>query len=266
MDHSQAIAILLAFAERPGDPPPGLGAAVAHVTACPTCGPGAAQLLASLRLGEEDRLTCAEGEELLPAYLGAIALGQPEAPAWADLRVHLAGCPACSAALADLAELRALADGTLGAEPPAYPAPRRQTQSPGRPAWRIDELGRLLVELGRALIPTAPGAAVAGLKAAPGPTTVAEATVGEALPDLELHIAVEGRPESERRALVVTVSIPSRGGWPNLGGSEVALLHEGGEVARATTDAFGTAAFPDLDAGALAGLSLAVRPGPDPTA
>ncbi len=263
MDHSQALVTLLAFAERPGAPPPELDAAVAHVTACPTCSQGAAQLMASLGQGEEDRLTCAESEELLASFLAAGALGQAEAPAWADLRVHLAGCPACGEALAELAELQALADGAAGVEPPAYPAPRRA--APARPAWRIDELGRLLVELGRALLPSAPGPALAGLKAGPGQTTVAAATLGEALPDLELQIAVEGRPEAARRALVVTVSIPSRGGWPNLGGSEVALLREGAEVARATTDAFGTVAFADLDAGALAELTLAVRPGPDPS-
>ncbi|NTU83303.1 MAG: hypothetical protein HGA45_28695 [Chloroflexales bacterium] len=261
MDHSQALTILLAFAGQPGRPPPDLDAAIAHMAACPACAAGAGQLIDALRLAAEDRLTCAESEGLLPEYLAALAMGGGDVAQWEDLRVHLAGCPACTAALADLAELQALSDGAFGVEPPAYPAPRRVGAASAPRPWRLDELGRLVVDLARALVPPSSAPALAGLKAAPGQTTLATATLSEALPDLELHIAVEGRPDADRRILVVTVIIPSRGGWPNLGGSEVALLQGGREVVRATTDPFGTVAFTGLAAADIDRFTLAVRPG-----
>lgn len=252
MDHPDALLTLLAFAERPGAPPPALERALDHVATCPACAAGARQLLAALGAAAEDRLTCAEAEELLPEFLAAP--GGAAAPAWADLRAHLACCPACLAALADLALLRDLAEGA-GVEPPAYPAP-----PPAPRAWSVDALGRLLVDLARALLPPAGSPALAGLKSGPAGATLAEASVAGALPDLELHIAVEGRPGSDLRTLVVTVDIPSRGGWPNLAGSEVALLHAGVELRRAATDAFGTVAFHDLSAEEVARLSLVVLP------
>ena len=260
MEHRQILTILLAFATNPGNPPSELNQAIAHMVDCPTCATRTRQLVAALRLPAEDQLTCEECEELIPTYLAASAPGQADPLHWAALQLHLVGCPACSEALADLIELQGLAESTLGAEPPAYPIPGRAARPATRGPWRLDSFGRLLVNLAEALLPPPPAVAPAGLKAAPGQTTLGAATLADALPDLELHIAVEGRPGTDRAALLVTVTIPSRGGWPNLGGSEVSLLDRGKEIARATTDAFGKAVFPDLDLSALERFSLAVEP------
>lgn len=281
MEHSQALATLLSFAEQPARPPPGLDAVIAHVAACPACATGIAHLAEALRFATEDRLTCVECDELLPEYLAAAALPQDAAPRWAELRVHLVACPACREALADLAELQALAERASGAEPAAYPAartdkavpPARPAPAPARPRpppvqspWSLDSLGRLIVDLAQALLPASPSPSppLAGLKSAPCQTTLAEVTIGDALPDLALRITVEGRLDADRRHLLVSVEIPSRGGWPNLGGSEIVLLKGEQMVARATTDAFGSAAFTNLAAGEIEQHTLMVRPGVTP--
>lgn len=265
MEHSQALAILLAFAERPDSAPPGIDAALVHMGGCPVCAAGTRQLAAALRLAARDRLTCAECEELLPAYVAVSALGQGEASRWAAMRVHLVGCPACTAALADLAELQAFAEGAIGVAPPSYPAPRpspaaaRAPQARPDSPWRIDELGRLLVDLARSLLPAGPSLSPAGLKSEPAGAAVAAAQLADTMPDLQLQLVLERSSASARR-LLVTVDIPSRGGWPNLGGSEVTLLDGAKEVAGAITDSFGTAVFAELSDAELGRLTLAVRP------
>lgn len=252
MECRHAAEALLAFAST-GTPPPELDAAQAHVAGCPVCQARLAYLPAALAEGGEDRLTCAECAADLAEFLAARDAGRDQQPEWADLARHLAACPHCSAALGELALLRDHAETLVAATPPqpqlAFVRPQAE------PAWRVDSLGQLLVALARALRPVRPAA---GLKQG-GAITLAEGAVNDALADLELQLAVEGRPDAETVTLLVTVTLAGRA-WPDLGGSAVTLLRDGAELERQFTDAFGSAAFDGLAAAELARYSLVVRP------
>jgi hypothetical protein len=221
----------------------------------------------------EDRLTCDQAGDQLPEYLAALEVGQGKSPAWDHMHLHLAACTHCARIFADLRDLLSLVDN--GPVPPYYPTLREPTRpamaggsgkgalADGQvyarlfPIWRLDELGRLVIDLLGAL---APPAHAAGLKMPGGAAVLGELTVDDAAPDLHLRVALLGIPEDRRRSLMVTVEIPSRGGWPNLGGSEVRLLRSGNLINTQRTDAFGAVIFTGLTVEEVAHLAVAVLP------
>lgn len=236
-----------------GEADPELEAALTHMAGCPACTARLRHLPAAA--ATDDQLDCAACEPQLPEFLAARAAGEADQPAWDSVRQHLAGCAHCAAVLRDLEALYELA------EAPALtpvPAPRLDFLRPApAPPWRLDNLGTLLVDLARALRPALESPA--GLKRGGG-TTLEEGELRDALPDLELRLALEEQGGEARRRLRVTVHIPSRGGWPNLAGSEVVLRRGEEELDSQLTDSFGTVVFADLEAATLGDYSLAVRP------
>jgi hypothetical protein len=255
MNHQQALVLLATAAATPGQPPGDLDAALRHASTCRICAARFGHLLAALRAGEEDVVDCGASDELLPEYLAALQAGRSDAPQWAPLRLHLVGCAACSAALAELHELHDFATGARGAEPPLYPAPRVAARPSEGRTWWLDDLGRLVVDLARALVPVQP--ALGGLKSSDD-EALAAGTIAGAVPDLDVQLALEGQSAGERRTLLVTVVIPGRD-WPDLAGSEVTLLRDQEQVAHRITDAFGTTVFADLPAAEIERYSVVVE-------
>jgi hypothetical protein len=245
-------------------------AAMRHIQTCPHCRQRAGYLMHGIEAGEADRLTCAECEERMPGYITAMAAGQAGEALWHTVALHVQTCPRCAATYADLTDMLAIGNHERGVEPPSYPAPRmpfaRAKRSPPRPArrtvfaqvgrsapalpWRLDQLGRLVVELSADLVSAlrvAP-AAPAFAKASAQPVLI-QLALADAVEDLEVTIVVrQARGAPDSCSITVQVHIPSRGGWPSMAGSEVSLHRGADELAIEVTDAFGNAVFEDVPA------------------
>lgn len=85
--------------------------------------------------------------------------------------------------------------------------------------------------------------------------------LSEAGDDLEVVISAEAmRGQPEQVLLIVEVRIPSRGGWPNLGGSSVVLHRGERSVETQLTDAFGKAIFSGISYEELDQLNFEINP------
>ncbi len=248
---------LAAYLDAPGADRAALDAIISHMNKCPYCESGVGRLIRALAVGEGDQLTCQECQELLPAYIQAEMDGYAHEEQWRPVVLHLEACSHCSEVYAALTDLMRLAYGDTGVEPPHYPSPALPFLQAGENAprppdvnWRLDEWGRLIIrfsaELMRTLQSTAyrPAYAVAGLKSAEGQRILCQLSLKEAVEDLEVTITVEeARDAPTNCTIIVTVNIPSRGGWPNLAGTRVTLKRGEEELETQWTDAFGKAVF-----------------------
>jgi hypothetical protein len=251
-------------------------AAVDHVKACPYCESRVGHLIRALRTPERDRLVCRECEERLPGYIEIVTSGHTGEARWSPVKRHLETCAHCSEVYTDLAEMIALAEGQQGVEPPGYPTPElsflrpkrtKQQQSAGKP-WHRDALGRLVIafsdELLRSLRPRRVAFATARQKADATVQTLWRYELAEAATNLEVTLtAQQARDNPSRCSITVEVNILSRGGWPNLAGSEVTLRQGDLNLETQETDAFGKALFEEIAMEELPRLVFAIHPAPD---
>lgn len=146
---------------------------------------------------------------------------------------------------------------TALAAPPT--AARRQVDSL---RWRVNELGHLLVALSAEFLETLQPAPKAAYLKAPVRNlfTVTSPPLGTDLgADLTVTLAVNTpRRQPEACIVNVTADIPSRGGWPNLGGITVKLALDDVTIATGTTDAFGKVAFAGIARTDLSRLQITV--------
>jgi anti-sigma factor RsiW len=270
----QALEYLSAYmedAETRGD---ALAQALNHMRGCPECQHNSTFLAQALTAAKEDRMNCRDCQEWLPDYLQAEEDGQADQAQWQKVALHLTTCPVCAAAYAELAELAALANKEPDIEPAAYPAPRldflreqpAQALQPAKVPWRLDQLGRLVIELSADLLRSLqtpafqPGYAGAGLKSQANSVLWALNLV-DAVEDLEVAITTQPLSEApERCRMSIQVSIPSRGGWPNLAGTTISLQRDQQELATRTTDPFGIVVFSELAITDLPHLQVTILP------
>jgi len=266
---------LLAYLEDPTHHRAALSAAVGHMSECPYCKDRIARLARALTTDEEDWLTCQECQDLLPDYLQAEMDGRAHEDRWRPVALHLGTCPHCSAVYATLFDLAELAYGERGTEPPHYPVPklpflRAKKAAPPQSLeipWRLDELGRLIIEFSAEVVRMLqlpayqPAYATAGLKSARSRRVLYQFSLKEAGEDLEVTITAEERQDDPARCtVIVEVNIPSRGGWPNLGGTEVRLKRGKQELETQWTDAFGKAVFEEIRTDDLARMVFEITP------
>jgi predicted SprT family Zn-dependent metalloprotease len=269
-----AIEHLLAYWENPDLHRAEAEAALGHIGKCPHCERRMGYLVRALTADEEDLMTCQECQDLLPEYLQAEAEGQTDEAQWHLMALHLETCPHCSAEYATLSELLELAHGERGEEPSRYPVPdlsflRRAKNRPPQPVsipWRLNELGHLIIEFSAEVLRAfqlpayQPAYAVAGLKAK-SPRTLCRISMKEAVEDTEVTITAEETRDDPTRCMVtVRVNIPSRGGWPNLAGTEVILKRDELQLDTQTADAYGEAVFEGIATDDLAHLVFEIVP------
>ena len=274
MDCRVAVERLLAYLENPDLHRAEADAALSHIGKCPHCENRMRHLIRALTTDEEDSLTCQECQDLLPDYLQAKREGQAHERRWRPVAFHLETCPHCSAAVATLSDLIELAYGERGEEPPQYPVPvlsflpqRDRPVRPGTVRWRLDELGHLIIEFSTELVRVfqapayRPAYAMAGVKSGKASRTLCQLSLREAIEDLEVTItAEETRGDPVRCTVIVEVNIPSRGGWPNLADTEVALKRDERELETQLTDAFGKAVFEGIATDDLPHLVFEITP------
>jgi hypothetical protein len=236
-----------------------------HVLGCARCRRSAGDLAAALRLDAEDTLSCAEVGPRLPEF----SLADQLDAAWADLRLHLAVCGHCAAEYLELLALERLAEEDSLPAPQLAWKPRLDFlphhQQVARPTWRFDELGRLIVAFSRevlaVMLADAPAPPALAVKTAPHTRPVGRLTLGGAPENLETTITIDEREdEPESCTLTVEVRIPSRGGWPNLAGSEVRVAIPGRDELVRLTDAFGRVAITPVTRDEIASLTLTIVP------
>jgi hypothetical protein len=155
-----AVEQLLAHLENPDLHRAEGDAVLSHMEKCPHCEDRMRLLVRALTSGEQDTLTCQACEDLLPEYLQAEDEGQAHEARWRPVAFHLETCPHCSTEYATLSELLELAYAERGEEPPRYPVPdlsflRHERDKPVQPVsipWRLDELGRVVIEFSADLL------------------------------------------------------------------------------------------------------------------
>ncbi|NTU83952.1 MAG: hypothetical protein HGA45_32035 [Chloroflexales bacterium] len=200
----------------------------------------------------------------LPQYVAVVLAGGDPAASYPAVAAHLVVCPACASELLELIDL-AVATYTDGDElPPIYPAPdlsslsRAEIKASHR-RWRIDDLGRLLLEITDDLLAMARPSPLFGLARADDLLyDLALPPESPDAPDLRLEIFHDDRAAPSVR-LRLSIELPGRDVF-DAAGTPVALLALGDPPAEwwAVTDAVGTASFSGVPRQALAGMRIAV--------
>jgi len=139
-----------------------------------------------------------------------------------------------------------------------------QTEPVSKP-WHLDQWGRVIIEFTQELVQSLqpPAPQLAPVKSAADRTgaPVRYVIAGDDGEDVHVEIAVRSaRNDPLQCNIAVTVDIPSRGGWPHLNGSEVALKRGDALLAKRTTDAFGKVLFLDIAKADLPQLVFQITP------
>ena len=259
-----AIQQISAYVAEPSSEGTELDAALEHIRKCLDCSHRIGYLVQALNTSAVDPLNCQVCQERLPEYATAVATGQTGGR-WRAVAVHLALCPHCSAEFDELIELIALAQGERGTEPPSYPALDLSFLNPAisRP-WRLEGLGRLVIEFTAELLAGlrmgGPALTPVGLKTDAPPTELRPFTLVGEVEDEDITITLElERGEPTRCTVIVQVDIPSRGGWPNLGGTLVTLRRGAVTLGSQATDDLGNAVFKRVASDDLAQLVFVIE-------
>ncbi len=246
--------------------------AINHVKECRYCQNRVGQLIWVLLTDETDVLTCEKCLDQLPDYLQSKMDGAGGAPQWHEVSLHLATCPYCAIELAELSQLVALSNSNQLRELPRYPVPdlsflhpkdTKSTSLTDNIIWRLDELGRLLIDLSDDLIRAFQ---LSAQQLAPVKSTssriLCALTLAQAVEDMEVEIlAEEERRDPIHCKVSITINMPSRGGWPNLAGSEVMIKEGEQELGTKITDAHGTAVFRKIATDSLPDLTFTITSG-----
>lgn len=197
---------------------------------------------------------CAACQADLAAYIDAELDGQPAANLFPMVAGHLATCADCRQVYGELRSLLT-AEWRGQFELPPVPAAfdfaylPAEDQAVTRAAWRLDELGRLVIQLAADLLRTLQGPAWQPSYLKSGRAPLLDYRLAGEVDDLNVHITAEpGGSDPQRLLVAVEVDIPSRGGWPNLAGSLVTLRRGDEVVEEQETDAFGKAVFEGVPA------------------
>lgn len=187
----------------------------------------------------------------------------------ARLTAHLEQCPYCQAELARLAEFLAEEEGVF----PSIPAVEDSTwtrrkgvewqflKETGHVLFRLAEetLHQITFNLQQALQPPT-GRLVYGPPR--GQFRLFETTLKEEVEDFEAIIAFDTNwADPKHCALTVAVDIPSRGGWPHLGGTEIILKQNEAIIGTKITNSFGQTVFEGIATDSLGQLTLEIIPG-----
>jgi hypothetical protein len=214
--------------------------------------------------------------ERLVDYLDADLSGAAPEEFDPAVKAHLASCAMCREEYSELKQLFQLEQGQspvdlpgaarfdfsyLAGEPTAggglEGAPGGGTSDGVEQSWRLDELGRLIIRFSAGLLQTLrtqtqqPDYALVRSQA---PTEVGyhyalRQTVEDCDVTITVHETTQDNTErdmaqsTEMCTIVVSVDIPSRGGWPNLAGTTVVLKRGDTLLYLQQTDAFGKTAF-----------------------
>lgn len=202
---------------------------------------------------------CPTCDSQLAAFVDAELAGAAVEARFPAVAAHLAHCSYCQQAHQELHALLRLERAEKLAVPSApasfnfsyLPSRLPAAAAPAQPKpWRLDALGRLVIEFTAELLRNLPGPALqpAMLKGDAPPAGL-RYVLADAVEDLAVRIEVEPqRRNPQRLTIEVEVDIPSRGGWPHLAGNVVTLRRGAELIDKQETDSFGKALFDGVPA------------------
>jgi hypothetical protein len=203
--------------------------------------------------------------EFLPLYATVAALERDPQLVYPTIAAHLQCCLACRDELAELQELTLAAYTGQVAPAPAYPRadlsflPAPAVPPPkarGQP-WRLDELGRLVIQFSAALLETLRPPTLAG--ASRGQLLYSYTQEHGSIKNLDARIEVFAMHGAPGRGLVrVVVDVPGRNPFDQ-GGSLVVLRADDQEW-RGETDESGQVDFAAVPLAAVPLLRIEIAP------
>ncbi|MCB0111680.1 MAG: hypothetical protein KDE53_37410 [Caldilineaceae bacterium] len=232
----------------------------------------------------DDSQPCHANQEEIVVYIEAEQAGEPVAALYPALSAQLQSCTRCQTLYAELKDLLDMVQAeTLVAPPPpaTFQLPISAAPFNARPRaidsdsaetivkqqtddhsilWTLNGLGQVIATFSTDLLALfQPPPQPSFLKAPPRNLfTIQSPSISD---DLQITLAARTvRHHPELCTLTVTCDIPSRGGWPNLGGTTVTLVLGRDEVATQPTDTFGRAMFEGIACAALAHVQVLVQP------
>jgi hypothetical protein len=222
--------------------------------------------------------TCRPYEDhILLEYINAELNDQDAATLYPAFRAHLDQSPECWQEYIEVKQLLLLEQTGQLVEPPVTgtfdfsfltkASAQVQDVKPLFAAsfWRLDVVGRLIIEFStellRTLQPPARQLAYAAERAEQGARIRYQLALEQGLEDLSVTItARDAVTQPDLYTLVVEANIPSRGGWPHLADTEVTLKRSDQILEQQHTDAFGKAVFSNVFASDLAHLIIEIAP------
>jgi hypothetical protein len=222
---------------------------------------------------------CHANQDELSSYIDAELDNLPAATLYPALHSQLASCESCRVAYEELKALLMMERRENFATPPVSGTfdftyltelPKivadsedaiRTERVVDHVTWRLTDFGRLIVvfsaEFMQSLQPVLPRPA--SLKSASSDLfAVSSLDIAD---DLKVIIAArEKRRDRDHCTITVDADIPSRGGWPHLGGTAVTLSIGGREVETLYTDALGKVVFDGIARKDLSQLAVIVTP------
>lgn len=211
---------------------------------------------------------CWECQIDMAAYVDAELAGQDAAALYPAVQIHLVQCNACSQQYEELTALLRLESQGRLEQPPAQPGfdysfldqtDKIVESPPEEKPWRLDELGRLIIEFSAELLRSLQEPTVQPSYLKSGEAPPLQFVLHDEVDDLNVGISAEPDMEDPVTYTVnVGVDVPSRGGWPNLAGMPVTLRRGGELMATQATDAFGQAVFEGIAAEDLDRLSFEI--------
>lgn len=215
-------------------------------------------------------------QHLLSAYIEAELDGRKAADLFPEVETAIANFPEFAEEYQILYEiLDADRRGELE-QPPYTPAfdfsyllaqsTQNETDAALPPPWNINLVGRLIIQFSEDLIDSLAAqpmqlAPVRHTKAEDDWQTWLEYKLPRPTADLDIIVSVKhSGSENDFCNVVVTVDIPSQGGWPNLADSQVQLSRPGFESESLETDAFGKVVFEGIEKKHVPYLKFEVNP------
>lgn len=209
-------------------------------------------------------------------YISAELNGQDAAALYPAFHKHLAQLPECWQEYSEMKQLLLL-ERTAQLVAPPLPgtfdlsflrkgaAPLKDmTAAPVAPFWRL-AADRVIIAFSTEVLqtfqPPAVQPAYATARAEQGAQIRYQFALMQEVEDLRVTVTVRDKvTHPDRCTLIVEADIPSRGGWPNLGDTEV-VLKQGDQLReQQQTDAFGKVVFADIPSSDLAHLVIEIAP------
>lgn len=210
-------------------------------------------------------------------YIEAELNGQDAAQLYPQVQLRLKSSPACQQEYRELRELLSQEQRGQWQEPSqaatfdfaylpvAWPLPVTAAAD----FWTFDESGRLYIFFSAAHLarsrPAALPADYARFREEMGTILLYEGKINSGR-DLDVIFSVWTASTTAKQCfLLIKADIPSSG-WPDLGGTRVALMNCQTKEPEQFTDPFGNVLFEDFPVEQLAGLTVVIEPGPRPAA